>query len=147
MNGWDVGVLQLAVTNCNASSGDVKECPYFTYFTDQVANDCFVPPSVDEQTEGWMDKLPGCNPIQAGPERAVMNSNCGATTVIGPPKTYSTDVSSQGWSYVGCATYVLLASINFALLPRQSYGLLIPLNLVEMISALVLSLFEPAPTT
>ncbi|KAL7273681.1 hypothetical protein RUND412_003453 [Rhizina undulata] len=103
LNGWDVPVLQDAVNNCNASSGTVEECSSFKFFPDTVTSDCFVPPRIHEQTSGWIDTLPGCNPVQPGPERAVAHTDCGATTVIGEPQRYDTDVSSKGWEYVGCA--------------------------------------------
>lgn len=104
MNGWDIKVLQQAIDDCTDESGVVEDCPYFTFFPDQVTNDCFIPPRISEPIDGWMDKLPGCNPVQKGPERAVSSSGCSATTAIGPAKTYFTDMSSKGWSYVSCAT-------------------------------------------
>lgn len=105
VNGWDVNVLQQAVDGCNNDSGVVEECPFFQFFPSNSVTDCFIPPRVNEPTTGWLPKLPGCNPVQAGPGKAVASTGCGATTVIGPPLTYSTDVSSRGWGYVGCSTY------------------------------------------
>ncbi|KAF8418952.1 WSC-domain-containing protein [Tirmania nivea] len=103
VNGWDIDTLQKAVDNCNADSGVVEECPYFSFFDKNIQNDCHIAPRVDEQTSGWMDKLPGCNAIQAGPANATPQSNCGATTVIGESKKAYSDMSAKGWSYDGCA--------------------------------------------
>ncbi|RPB22743.1 WSC-domain-containing protein [Terfezia boudieri ATCC MYA-4762] len=103
VNGWDTGILQKAVDGCNADSGLVEACPYFTFFDKDIQKDCHILPRVDEQTSGWMDKLPGCNPIQAGPGKATPQANCGATTVIGEPKKTYSDMSAKGWSYDGCA--------------------------------------------
>lgn len=103
VNGWEQDVLQTAVDNCNDPLGEIKNCPHFTYYEDNVQSDCMIPPRVDEQTTGWMDQLPGCNPITYGPAKAQPVSNCGATTEIGSPQQYHTDVSTKGWEYVGCA--------------------------------------------
>jgi len=103
VNGWDIGILQQAVDGCNADSGLVEACPYFTFFDKNIQNDCHILPRVDEQTSGWMDKLPGCNAIQAGPGKATQQTNCGATTVIGESKKAYSDMSAKGWSYDGCA--------------------------------------------
>jgi hypothetical protein len=104
VNGWDVKVLQQAVDTCNADSGVVEECAVLDLFENEEMDDCKIAPSVNEETEGWLDALPGCNPVQSGPEMAVMSETCEDTAKIGPKKSYSTDVSSLGWQYVGCAT-------------------------------------------
>lgn len=103
VNGWDVDVLQKAVDGCNDDSGVVEDCQFFSFFDEKVQNDCHLQPRIDEQTSGWMDKLPGCNAIQAGPGRATAQTGCGATTVVGEPKKDYTDVSAKGWIYDGCA--------------------------------------------
>ncbi|KAI5812158.1 hypothetical protein BZA77DRAFT_359753 [Pyronema omphalodes] len=103
LNGWETPILKRAIKECNAASGAIEECKVLDLFTDKEMNDCIVPPSVKEKTTGWLDRLPGCNPIQPGPKNAVQQINCGATTVIGPKTTYSTDVSAKGWKYIGCA--------------------------------------------
>ncbi|KAL7269705.1 hypothetical protein RUND412_007620 [Rhizina undulata] len=102
VNGWEVSVLQNAIDQCTNNSGVIEQCPYFNFFPDRVTNDCFTPPRINEQTTGWMSKLPGYNPIQPSPQRAVSQRNCNATTVIGQPKTYSIDVYSKGWECFDC---------------------------------------------
>lgn len=103
VNGWDVDILQKAIDNCNSTSGVIEECLEFEYYETERVRNCYLPRRVDEPTEGLLSKLPGCNPVQMGPEMATPQSNCGATTEIGPPETFSTDVSSRGWSYLGCS--------------------------------------------
>lgn len=101
VNGWDIEVLQKAVDGCNSESGKVEDCPYLTFFDKDIQNDCYIPPRVDEQTTGWMPKLPGCNAV-VGPPGPARPQTCDATTVIGDPKKYYTDMSAKGWSYDGC---------------------------------------------
>jgi len=103
VSGWKPAVLQKAIDECNNPSGRVEDCPVLQLQENKLMDDCMVAPSINEQTEGWLPKLPGCNPIQLGPARAIQPPNCGATNTIGPKRTYSTDVSSRGWSYAGCA--------------------------------------------
>jgi len=105
INGWDIDVLQKAIDTCNSASGVVEECSVFKFFDQDKSQDCMVPPRVEEQTTGWLKKLPGCNPIQPGPERAIIYTNCGAQEKIGEPRKYYTDVSAKNWEYVGCVMY------------------------------------------
>ncbi|TVY40649.1 hypothetical protein LOCC1_G003619 [Lachnellula occidentalis] len=94
-----------AVDNCNAESGVIEECPYFDFITDTTAQNCVIPPSVDEQVFGIMPKLPGCNDLQEGPAKAKAQSECGATTQIGQPQLPYVDLtSSKGFAYVGCGS-------------------------------------------
>jgi hypothetical protein len=83
MNGWDVDVLNKAIQTCNSQSGRIEDCPAVTLFDDNIIDDCVKGPRVDEQISGWMQKLPGCNPVQYGPGDAVPVTGCGATTIIG----------------------------------------------------------------
>ncbi len=78
---------------------------------------CRVPPRVDEPVSGVLPALPGCNPVQSGPEEAVPQSTCPssssslpgagavvAATEIGDPVLPFTDVSgSLRWRYAACA--------------------------------------------
>ena len=103
VNGWDVDVLDKAVQTCNANSGVVEDCGVLDLYTNEEMDNCVIPPSVAEEIEGWLPALPGCNPVQSGPAKAITPKTCAAPTAIGPKKTYSTDVSKLGWEYVGCA--------------------------------------------
>lgn len=102
VNGWDIDVLQKAVDGCKNDSGKVEDCPYLTFFDKDAQNDCYIPPRIKEQITGWMPKLPGCNAV-VGPPGPAKPQTCDATTVIGDPKKYYTDMSAKGWSYDGCA--------------------------------------------
>lgn len=105
VNGWDVPTLARVIKECTALSGRIEDCDVLKndVYEDSQMGDCMVPPSINEDVEGPMTKLPGCNPIQYGPGNAVVMTSCGPDPVIGLPETYSTDVSSKGWQYVGCA--------------------------------------------
>lgn len=106
INGWDVAHLQKAIDQCTSNTGRVEDCPVFTLTPDRVAEGCKIPPSIDEQTSGTLDALPGCNPVQAGPGRAVSKSSgCTVPNGIGKPQAYFTDLTqTKKWSYIGCGT-------------------------------------------
>lgn len=64
MNGWDQDVLQKAVDQCTAASGNVDDCPLFSFWPEDVARNCkheFLPAS-DERLEGNFTALPGRTP-------------------------------------------------------------------------------------
>lgn len=83
--GWKGDALQRAMDQCRDFGGS---CPTLLTQSEQAINSCRQQPRVDEVTEGWIPALPGCNPIQLGPGRAVQNTGCGApTTWIGPDPT------------------------------------------------------------
>lgn len=114
MNGWDVDILDQAVQGCNAESGVIEECTVLDLYTTEEMNECVLPPAIDEPITGFLDALPGCNPIQPGPDRAVKPADCVDNAKIGPRKSYGSDMSELGWQYVGCATYVPLPpSVEF----------------------------------
>jgi Domain of unknown function (DUF1996)/WSC domain len=104
-SGWDVDHLQKAIDICTNNSGKVEDCPVFTITPNDVAKGCRIPPSIDEQVSGTLDALPGCNPVQPGPERAVQQTTCSVSNTIGKPQAYFTDLTqTKQWSYVGCGT-------------------------------------------
>lgn len=64
-----------------------------------------IPPSIEEQVFGLLPQLPGCNPVQDGPARALAQADCGAPTHVGQPQLPYVDLtSSKGFAYVGCGT-------------------------------------------
>ncbi|KZP14798.1 hypothetical protein FIBSPDRAFT_867930 [Athelia psychrophila] len=83
-SGWDQTALQNALDHCNnqndsTGSGDTAACPYLTVIDADVATTCKINPVVNEVTGGAvLAKLPGCNPIQAGPGDAKFytTANC-----------------------------------------------------------------------
>jgi Domain of unknown function (DUF1996)/WSC domain len=104
VNGWDVDTLQRAINECLSSDGDIEECPVFSFYSDDINNGCKIPASVYESVTGDLTDLPGCNPVQSGPEVAVPVSGCGAPTTIGAPQYNYVDMTkSKGWAYIGCA--------------------------------------------
>ncbi|KZL83024.1 wsc domain-containing protein [Colletotrichum incanum] len=104
VNGWDVNVLQAAITQCKDGGGSIEKCPVFQFFDDETRRGCQVPVKVDEQVQGQLDKLPGCNSIQRGPGNAQSESGCGATTEISQPQWGYKDVTSTlNYKYLGCA--------------------------------------------
>ena len=129
LNGWHVPTLQKAVDECTAESGVIEECGAFTFRTDDEMKACRVLPRVHEAVTGVLPALPGCNPIQSGPEEAAVHAE-GATcdarsdadtgvvaaaggpnpatpaiaTEIGDPVLPFTDVTkSLGWRFAACA--------------------------------------------
>ncbi|KZP14800.1 hypothetical protein FIBSPDRAFT_867937 [Athelia psychrophila] len=82
-SGWDQTAMQNAIDHCNnpndsTGSGNTTACPYLTVIDAAVANTCKINPVVNEATGGVLAKLPGCNPIQAGPGNATFytTANC-----------------------------------------------------------------------
>jgi hypothetical protein len=80
----------------------IEDCPAFTLLSDPELNACRVFSHIDEPISGTLDKLPGCNEIQWGPERAV-SQECDDTVTIGNVILPFTDRTSEGWKYVACA--------------------------------------------
>jgi hypothetical protein len=111
VNGWDIPVLEESLAKCGGGFEHVEQCKVLTFIPSQERDKCRVSPRVNEEIDGWLPQLPGCNPVQYGPGDAVMPPNCGAPTTLSPPKTYSTDMSGAGWSYLGCAVDSLRARV------------------------------------
>ncbi|KAM0274422.1 hypothetical protein ACHAQH_007860 [Verticillium albo-atrum] len=86
INGWDTDTLQSAITNCTDASGSLDKCRMLQQFDDETMRGCKVPVRVEEKVDGTLDKLPGCNLVQRGPERATQQSACGATNTISAPQ-------------------------------------------------------------
>ncbi|CAE6514856.1 unnamed protein product [Rhizoctonia solani] len=84
-NGWDTSVLQTAIDTCNNPNDDtingvIEACKVFKLQDDAVGKACKAVPELTETVDGQLTKLPGCNPIQAGPGDATLYSdaNCPA---------------------------------------------------------------------
>ncbi|PBK62265.1 hypothetical protein ARMSODRAFT_964281 [Armillaria solidipes] len=76
-NGWDVDALQRAIDQCNNPDNDTingvfTACSVFNIISADTANQCKINAVVNEDTEGTLAKLPGCNPIQKGPGNATI---------------------------------------------------------------------------
>ncbi|KAJ7129906.1 hypothetical protein C8R43DRAFT_1026175 [Mycena crocata] len=71
-NGWEVAALQNAIDKCNnandaTNDGITEACPFLKVISADVATTCKTPVVVNEPISGTLARLPGCNPIQAGP--------------------------------------------------------------------------------
>ncbi|KAJ7630002.1 hypothetical protein DFH06DRAFT_1224584 [Mycena polygramma] len=65
-NGWDSGVLQKALNGCNCNPyGDSTCCVDQGIFGMNTSSTCYITDTVDEQTLGTLETLPGNNPVQA----------------------------------------------------------------------------------
>lgn len=103
--GWDRDLLQRAIDTCTSDSGRVEDCPVFQLYPDSVAEGCKLASRIDEDIQGPFAKLPGCNPVQKGPDRAQIITTCdGPTATIGQGKSFFKDLTSSGWGYQGCGT-------------------------------------------
>ncbi|TEB24317.1 hypothetical protein FA13DRAFT_1714785 [Coprinellus micaceus] len=87
--GWEGDSLQRAMDNCRDNFGWPEACPELTILSDEEINKCVQQPRVDEAVEGqYLEKLPGCNPVQEGPATATMVHGCGAiSTTFAPEAT------------------------------------------------------------
>lgn len=104
LNGWDVATLQSAITSCTDPGGVIENCGAFQFYSDDEMAGCKVLPRVAEAVDGVLPALPGCNPVQPGPQAAVEAPACGAPTEIGDPQLPFTDVlGALRWRFVGCA--------------------------------------------
>ncbi|KAM6504060.1 protein of unknown function (DUF1996) domain containing protein [Amanita muscaria] len=65
INGWDAGVLQRAINNCNCNNfGDPTCCAQQHIFTLKPSGQqCSITPTVNEQVLGTLNILPGNNPV------------------------------------------------------------------------------------
>jgi len=73
--GWEGDALQRAMDNCMSRDGIPEHCPELTVQPDDEINKCVLSPRVNEPTEGYLAALPGCNPIQNGPNPAIPCNN------------------------------------------------------------------------
>ncbi|KAF2005544.1 WSC domain protein [Amniculicola lignicola CBS 123094] len=104
LNGWDVKVLQKAVDTCNDPSGQPEKCGAVTLFSSAECNACKLPStSFNEEDKSPQAALPGCNPIQSGPERAKTITDCQSPTVT-MPLNYVDLTKTKSWEYVGCGS-------------------------------------------
>ncbi|RXW20561.1 hypothetical protein EST38_g5293 [Candolleomyces aberdarensis] len=88
--GWEDDSLDRAMANCNDRGDFPADCKELTVQTDAQINSCTQPVLVNEVTEGvYLPALPGCNPIQNGPNPATAIASCNAvsTTIARPAAT------------------------------------------------------------
>ncbi|TFK20569.1 hypothetical protein FA15DRAFT_599516 [Coprinopsis marcescibilis] len=88
--GWEGDALQRAMDYCTDIGNFPSSCTQLTTITDDQMNSCFQKPQVNEETEGYLPKLPGCNPIQSGPASATVVPNCNSVSTTGFSEPTST---------------------------------------------------------
>ena len=103
VSGWDTDVLSHLISTCNAGShGDgLDSCPGVANHQGSGGSCTVVSANPTEQVNGTLDALPGCNPLQYGPEDAavcdcssgkpVCNGSSGGST---PPPSGGSSSSS-----------------------------------------------------
>jgi hypothetical protein len=113
VNGWDRPTLQTAIDTCTSDSGVIEECKAFTLQSNEDMNSCRVLSHIDEDVTGTLPALPGCNPVESGPEPAT-KAMCADTAAAAPqaaatlmpePLPPFTDALAMGlaWKYLACA--------------------------------------------
>jgi len=99
--GWEGDSLQRAMDQCPQNTGYPRNCKELTSQDINAMNSCRQALKVPEVSEAkYLDKLPGCNPIQAGPAPATLAPDCGApsSTINAPVPTASASVITPPWS-------------------------------------------------
>ncbi|KAF8629970.1 hypothetical protein AX17_005536 [Amanita inopinata Kibby_2008] len=96
INGWDAGVLQNAVDKCHCSEfGDASCCAQQGIFDLNKGKSCRITPSINEQTTGYLLRLPGNNPVQEEGSRATIFPDNSSPSLISPVYAYTGDVAPQ----------------------------------------------------
>ncbi|KAF2497510.1 hypothetical protein BU16DRAFT_525162 [Lophium mytilinum] len=108
-NGWEDGILEKAIgadgLQCGCGCGDDEFNAFFgeenVNSDDSNYENCFATPEFPGDDIEFMEKLPGCNPLQYGPALATAVTGAGySATAISTPKP----------SYVSAATSLAAAS-------------------------------------
>lgn len=88
MNGWEEGVLQNAIDNCQDESGIIEDCKVFQLYSQTEMNQCKINHiDVEGDVSGPMGSLPGCNEVQYGPEPATCPTKSGIQESVKPSST------------------------------------------------------------
>ncbi|KAL5118955.1 hypothetical protein ACEQ8H_003084 [Pleosporales sp. CAS-2024a] len=116
LNGWEKGVLGKATgetNNCNCGCGCGQEQMEQCFGKENVNNDSDpswascdqVIASDSSETGALVQKLPGCNPIQAGPASAtkVTSAGCDATAVAGSKGPNSSSSAAAAASHAAAS--------------------------------------------
>ncbi|RXW17493.1 hypothetical protein EST38_g8364 [Candolleomyces aberdarensis] len=84
--GWEDDSLQRAMDKCTGIDGWPPNCTELTLQTDEEMDSCTLAPKVDEKVEGeYLPNLPGCNPLQGGPQSATLVPGCTAVSTTFSP--------------------------------------------------------------
>ncbi|TEB33100.1 hypothetical protein FA13DRAFT_186037 [Coprinellus micaceus] len=100
MFGWEGDSLHRAMDSCDNFDGIPTKCTALTVQDTDSMNRCKKGVQVIEVTEKqYIEKLPGCNPVQSGPDYATDIHNCDApsTTVAEQVPTTSPELVVPPW--------------------------------------------------
>ncbi|TRM61855.1 hypothetical protein BD626DRAFT_405212 [Schizophyllum amplum] len=87
VNGWDPTALRNTLDKCHCDPyGDPSCCAGQGLFTFDQDTKCYITDSIEEQTKGNLDTLPGANPVQAPCYEAYIPTSTPA--VVGPVYVY-----------------------------------------------------------
>lgn len=122
-NGWKEGVLQKVVDNCHCNDfGDAQCCADQGLFTLNKDGNCRITDSVDEQTLGTLNKLPGNNPVQEEGIRATAFTDSITPAIISPVYVYTGDSPAQTGSIVSAAVTAAGGAATPTAAPTASSG-------------------------
>jgi hypothetical protein len=106
LNGWDEQILQNGIDKkTTIDFGAVNDVTFEGIFEYPAiyGDQCQLPPVVQEPVTGWLDSLPGCNPVTMTSTKGPCNKAIPAMGV--DTSGIFTDVtSSLGFKYLGCGT-------------------------------------------
>ncbi|TFK23812.1 hypothetical protein FA15DRAFT_593485 [Coprinopsis marcescibilis] len=98
--GWEGDSLTRAMETCTTADGIPTDCTTLAVQDTDGMNRCKKGAQVPEITEGeYLEELPGCNPLQAGPGHATPIPNCNApsTTTVAPAPTDAPSLIVPPW--------------------------------------------------
>ena len=98
VSGWDTGVLSNLISTCNAGDhGDgLDSCPDVEAYSGSPTSCTVASANPSEVVKGTLDALPGCNPLQYGPEEAkVCDCTSGKPVCDGIPSIPSSGSGNQ----------------------------------------------------
>ncbi|KAF5341623.1 hypothetical protein D9611_002161 [Ephemerocybe angulata] len=98
--GWEGDSLQRAMEVCTGGDGIPWNCPVLTTQDMDTMNSCRQANKIDEIVENqYIDRLPGCNPLQDGPTSATAIENCDAasTWTAAPTPTAAPALVTPPW--------------------------------------------------
>ncbi|KAJ2934647.1 hypothetical protein H1R20_g1507, partial [Candolleomyces eurysporus] len=111
--GWEGDSLKRAMDVCTAQDGIPTGCSALTVQDTDSMNRCKQAIRVAETTEKqYLEKLPGCNPLQAGPAPATLVANCNAisTTTDAPVPTEAPELVTPPWPVCNSGTVSTFAA-------------------------------------
>ncbi|KAF5318945.1 hypothetical protein D9611_013664 [Ephemerocybe angulata] len=98
--GWENDSLQKAMDTCTGGNGIPTDCKVLTVQGMNAMNKCRQYAKVPEMVEGtYLERLPGCNPIQTGPSSATEIKGCTAPTTVTnvPVQTLAVPIATPPW--------------------------------------------------